>query len=132
MNAGYGYNIDLNKNNDIEVNNYYPLIQCTSNGCSTYKENFSDKCTKGGEVIYSSKKYKLCISNTATDIVKFEEVAGKDYQILKVENSGDFPDANPERGYVLVEITKNEVQQIKYDDNYYIHYILKDKICTNV
>lgn len=126
MNAGYSYNIEINKNNDIDSNNYYPIIQCTSNGCSAYKEDFSDKCSKGGEIIYSSKKYKLCLSSTATDSVKFEEVTGKDSQVVKIENYGDFPDASPDRGYILVEITKNEIQQIKYEDKY-IHYILKDK-----
>jgi len=118
MNAGYGYNIDLSKNNDTESNNYYPIIQCTSSGCSSYKENFSDKCSRDGEIIKNNSKYKLCCSNCKLPSVEFEEVT----EMIKVENSGDFPGADV--GYVLVDITKNEVQQRKFDGN--DHYILKD------
>jgi len=127
MNAGYDYDIEIKKNNDTEINNYYPIIQCTSGGCYSYSEAIKDKCTKGGEIIYSSKKYKLYLSGKATGSVKFEEVNGKEYQMVKIENYGDFSDGDTSAGsYVLVEITKNEVQQRKYEDNYE-HYVLKEK-----
>ncbi|KAG4082923.1 scaffoldin [Neocallimastix lanati (nom. inval.)] len=130
INAGYNYGLSK-LTNSTDTNNFYPLLKCTkSGGCEVYKEEIGKECKKGGEIVKISGKYKLCKSAKTTNFdgsVDFEKVTGSETQIVQIANYGDFPDADSSTGYILVNISKNEVIQNIYDDEF-DHFVLKDRL----
>jgi len=96
----------------------YPLIKCTSiTSCTYYKDSIGYKCTKNGDIIYSSDKnnnsFSLCKNNDET--VKFNTINDINYQIINIIHDNDIPGVT--EGDNIIRITKYEVVSLVNSEN---------------
>jgi len=110
VNAGASYGYD--KLTDIPI---YPIIKCrTSVDCVLYDGEIGTSCSKGGEVVYVNKSYKICKSGSPKDYKDFNT---GNIEVVEISNYDDFPVAD--KGLILVSVNKEQVVQLKEDGYYY-------------